>query len=197
MNRWHFFLVHITLFLVITLFAEQRWPDILLLSAQIIFIPTLFIAIVGKNSLFRKLYPYIAIPAYTSVAIITIFPTVPSIYAAIIYGLFTLFIAFYGIVRFFQRGFISMEEFAIDSGFIFLFVGGLWYIAYHAGIDTGFPPLITWLTAIHFHYSSSIMLLFICLLGRFKKDKHYTFFTSIMIFFHFLVSSVIMFIFIG
>src|SRR5699024_8670624 len=56
-----------------------------------------------------------------------------------------------------------------------------WYIAYHAGIDTGFPPLITWLTAIHFHYSSSIMLIFIGLLGRIKKDKQYTIMTSMMI----------------
>ena len=181
MNRWRFFFIHMTLFLAIILFAEQRWPDILLLSAQIIFISTLFQVIVGMKSFFRKIYPYIALPAYVAVAIIAIFPSATNPYAASIYGLFTLFIAMYGIIRFMKRGFTNIEEFAIDCGLIFLFVGGLWYIAYHAGIDTGFSPLITWLTAIHFHYSSCIMLLFIGLLGRINKPKAYPQMTIAMI----------------
>src|SRR5699024_10274667 len=115
----------------------------------------------------------IAIPTYVAIAMIAIFPSAANPYAASVYGFFTLFIAIYGITRFMQRGFTNIEEFAIDCGLIFLFVGGLWYIAYYAGIDTGFSPLITWLTAIHFHYSSSIMLLFIGFLGRINKPKAY------------------------
>lgn len=181
MNRWRFFFIHMTLFLVILLFTEQIWPDILLLSAQIVFIPTLFHVIVEEKSVFKKIYPYIAIPAYVAVAIIAIFPFAASTFSAIVYGLFTLFIAMYGVSRFMQRGFTNMEEFSIDCGLIFLFVGGLWYIAYYAGIDTGFSPLITWLTAIHFHYSSSIMLIFIGFLGRIGKGKAYTQMTIAMI----------------
>lgn len=181
MNRQYFFFTHILLFLLIILFAEQLWPDILLISAQIIFIPTLFNVIVSQESIFRKLYPYVALPAYAAVVIMTLFPSTANVYVATVYGLFTLFIALYGITRFIQRGFTLIEEFAIDCGLVFLFVGGLWYIAYQGGINTGFSPIITWLTAIHFHYSSSIMLIFIGFLGRIHKLKTFTPLTMAMI----------------
>src|SRR5699024_6547431 len=83
--------------------------------------------------------------------------------------------------RFLHRGFIQVEEFVIDCGFIFLSVGGIWFLAYEMGIDTGFSPLITWLTAIHFHYSAFLMLVFIGLLGRLKKGVLYPYMASSMI----------------
>lgn len=182
MPKRTFFIIHLVIFAIISLFSYNPWPDLLLVSAQIMCIPILFQATLADGSIFKRIYPYMAIPAYLAVAVITIVPyptTHP--YAAIMYGIFTLYMAIYGITRFIQRGFTHIEEFAIDCGWSFLFVGGLWYMAYHMGVDTGFSPLLTWLTAVHFHYSSTIMLIFIGLLGRLQPTKAYKAMTIAMI----------------
>jgi len=92
---------------------------------------------------------------------------------AFIYVLFTFYVAFCGLKRFFQRGFTNWAEISIDIGMIYLFVGGLWFFAYIAGIDTGFSPLITWLTAIHFHYSAFLLPISVGLFGRIHDSRWY------------------------
>jgi len=92
---------------------------------------------------------------------------------ALIYVLYTAFIAVQGVKRFLQRGFTNMAEISIDVGLIYLFIGGLWFFAYIANIDTGFSSLITWLTAIHFHYSACLLAISIGLFGRIHKGSCY------------------------
>ncbi len=92
---------------------------------------------------------------------------------AAIYLLFTFIVAFYGISRFLTRGFIHFEEFSIDIALVFLSIGGMWYFAHITNIDTGFSPIITWLTAIHFHYAAFLLPIFVGLLGRIYKPKFY------------------------
>lgn len=173
MKKRNFFIIHVAIFLLVMLFAKEKWPTVLLLVAQLVYVPVMFNRVVDEVSLFKRLFPFVAIPAYVAIGIIAIFPSKWDGLLALIYVLFTLFIASYGVVRFVHRGFTHMEEFTIDCGFIFLFVGGLWFFAYQAGIHTGFSPLITWLTAIHFHYSSFLMLVFVGLLGRLRKTGGY------------------------
>src|SRR5699024_4374339 len=152
------FYTHFAFFIFITLWMENQWPSILLLLAQIVLIPVLFLVIVDEESSFKKAYPFFALPAYASLAWMSIFPSNWNGLLSVIYLLFTVYIALFGIRRFLHRGFIQVEEFVIDCGFIFLSVGGIWFLAYEMEIDTGFSPLITWLTAIHFHYSAFLML---------------------------------------
>lgn len=48
-------------------------------------------------------------------------------------------------------------------------------------IDIGFTPSITWLTAIHFHYSFFLLNLFVGLFGRVRQGKWYTSIAVVMI----------------
>jgi len=128
----------------------------------------------GKDDWFSKRYYYFAIPAYLAVALLQVTPDSKwdGLLAAL-YLMFTIIIALYGLWRFFNRGFTNLEEFAIDAGLVYISLGGAWFFAYVTGIDTGFSPLITWLTAIHFHYSAFLLPIFIGLLGRLYKPKIY------------------------
>jgi hypothetical protein len=92
---------------------------------------------------------------------------------ALIYLFYTLLVAFYGAKRFFKRGFTNWAEFSIDAGMMYLFIGGLWFFAYIAEINTGFSPLITWLTAIHFHYSAFLFPISLGFFGRLNQSKWY------------------------
>lgn len=88
-----------------------------------------------------------------------------SIILALIYVAFTLFVALLGAKRFLRRGFVNWAEISIDIGMMYLFVGGLWFFSYIAGVNTGFSPLITWLTGIHFHYSAFLLCISLGLLA--------------------------------
>ena len=110
----NYFYFHLFIFVIIVLFTEEIWPNSLLLIAQLVFIPVLFLAILDRHSTFKKMYPFIAIPTYVAVAWMSIFPSELDGVFAVFYFIFTLYIALYGIHRFFLRGFIHIEEFIID-----------------------------------------------------------------------------------
>lgn len=92
---------------------------------------------------------------------------------SITYLFFTLFVAFCGLSRFFKRGFVNWAEISIDIGMMYLFIGGVWFFIYINGIETGFTPVINWLTAIHFHYSAFLLPVSIGLFGRIHKSFLY------------------------
>ena len=143
----------------------------MLTVAQLLFVPiTLQLILKIEN----RLYYYVAIPAFISIFILQITTeTKLDLLFAALYLLFTFVVALYGFSRFIRRGFAHIEEFAIDAGMMYLFIGGIWFFAYIAEIDTGFSPLITWLTGIHFHYSSFLLPVFIGFLGRLYKSATY------------------------
>lgn len=140
---------------------------LMLTAAQLIFVPHILQLIMVKM-----------IP-FTWISMLSIFflQMVPNytwqLVFALIYLIFTLIVAIYGLRRFFQRGFTNPAEISIDIGMMYLFVGGLWFFAYIAGIDTGFSPLITWLTAIHFHYSAFLFSIFLGFFGRIHDSRLY------------------------
>ncbi|WP_062109296.1 YndJ family protein [Bacillus niameyensis] len=164
--------IHSLLFLVIAYFSVQPWPSLMLTLAQIVFIPIVLQLVQNKGDWFYKNYFLFAIPAYIAVAILqwtdrTAFDGG----LAAIYLLFTLVVSLYGVARFLRRGFRALEEFTIDLGLIYLAIGGMWFFASEANIDTGFSALITWLTAIHFHYSAFLLPIFVGFLGRLRKPR--------------------------
>lgn len=162
MKLHNFALVHILLFLAVAVLSENPWPYLMLIVAQLVYIPIALRLIWIKGDSFAKRYWIFAIPAYAAVALLQIAPASKwNILLATVYLLFTIVIALYGLSRFFNRGFSKIEEFSIDAGLIYIALGGAWFFAYITGIDTGFSPLITWLTAIHFHYSAFLLPIFL------------------------------------
>ncbi|WP_153721909.1 YndJ family protein [Sporosarcina cascadiensis] len=169
----NFVLLHVSLFVITVLFSMVLWPYLLLTAAQLLYIPILLKLVCKEQGWFWKVYPYFAIPAYVSVMVEQIASPDWGWLLAAIYLLFTVFVAGYGLYRFLHRGFTNVEEFSIDMGLIYLAMGGSWYFAFIAGIDLGFSPLLTWLTAIHFHYSAFILPIFVGLIGRLYSSRHY------------------------
>ena len=171
-------MIHIILFAISAFFTVNPWYFLMLSVAQILFVP-LTLQLILQVEL--RLY-YVVLPAIFSVIVLQITnETSFDIVLATIYLLYTLAIAVYGIRRFLQRGFAHIEEFAIDAGFMYLFMGGIWFFTFETGIDTGFSPMLTWLTVIHFHYSSFLLPIFIGLVGRLYKPKSYPFLTTIVL----------------
>ncbi|AXH99125.1 hypothetical protein DV702_04865 [Sporosarcina sp. PTS2304] len=170
-----FVVVHLLLFVVTLLVSGQPWPYGLLVVAQLFYIPVLLRMVCTERGWFWKYYPFVAIPAYASVILGQVVDWAGSF--AVLYLLFTVYIALYGVTRFLRRGFTHLEEFAIDLGLIYVAMGGVWYFAFATGIDLGFSPLLTWLTAIHFHYSAVILPVFIGWLGRLHPSRAYRFAT--------------------
>ncbi len=176
-----FIFIHFLLFIVIASFSKDPWPFLMLTIAQIFYVPIALRFVLRRGDWLFKYYFYFAIPAYVSIAIIQLFSPEWSLYPAFIYFAFTVCIALYGMSRFFRRGFTNIEEFSIDLGMIYIALGGGWYFAYVADIDTGFTPLLTWLTGIHFHYSAFLLPIFIGLLGRLYKPRFYSLFSILLL----------------
>lgn len=169
----NFVFIHLVLFAIVAIFSIAPWPYILLTVAQLVYIPILLKLVCTERDWFWKLYPYFAIPAMAAVVLEQLSSMTWAGYLAAIYLVFTLFVASYGAYRFVHRGFTNLEEFAIDIGLIYLAMGGGWYFAFVAGVDLGFSPLLTWLTAIHFHYSSFLLPIFVGWVGRLFTSRLY------------------------
>ena len=172
--------IHVLLFLLIALFTENPWPYLLLTAAQILYVPIALKMAMNKTEWFSKNYYFFATPAYLAVAMLQL-TDLFTVFFAFIYFAFTVCIALLGLARFLKRGFTNIEEFAIDLAMMYIALGGAWYFAYAAAIDTGFTPLLTWLTAIHFHYSAFLLPLFIGFLGRLSKPRSYHFYSSLLL----------------
>ncbi|MGG4487974.1 YndJ family protein [Metabacillus idriensis] len=177
-----FVIIHSIIFLLSVLLNEGPWYFLLLTAAQLIYVPLVLQLIMKKGDWFYKIYPYISIPAYTSVFLLQVTEeSLFDVFFAGVYFFFTILVAAYGCSRFLSRGFSQFEEFAVDMGLISLMIGGAWFFAHIGDIETGFSPLIRWLTGIHFHYSSFLLPIFAGFLGRISKPPFYRLSTSILI----------------
>lgn len=80
---------------------------------------------------------------------------------------FTFLTALFGLLRFAERGARPLSELSIDSGLMYLSLGGLWFLTYTAHIKVmDFPIITNLLTAMHFHYSAFIIPILAGFLGR-------------------------------
>ncbi|MDP5274248.1 YndJ family protein [Chengkuizengella axinellae] len=155
------------LLLFVFLFSNQPWYFHLLTLAQILYVPWMMHTLLPDRSKSSYLFTVVMMISVLTVTINSIY--IIDILGASIYLLYTFYVAYCGINRFLSRGFTHWEEIAIDVGMMYLSIGGLWFFASVAGIDTGFTAIITWLTAIHFHYAAFLLTVSIGLFGRFNK----------------------------
>ncbi|PGX11649.1 YndJ family protein [Bacillus sp. AFS033286] len=168
-------------------FLICEWPDVnpveaIILLSILLFIPMSFCIIDkrtrnGSYLLFYKsvsfLYPVAAISAM--LAFVT-----NQYFFAIIWFVYTGIVALFGINRLLERGRKPLEETAIDSAFIYLFLGGFWFFASVANVSImQFSSDIVLLTAAHFHYSVFLLPLSAGLIGR-EREKRSKVYDAIM-----------------
>jgi YndJ-like protein len=146
-------------------------PHLLMLTAaQLILVPVMLLQIFE----FSRLQRFVTWMGMLSVFLLQIVSwSGGKLLLSLIYLSFTLLVAAYGLKRFLRRGFTNWAEISIDIGLMYLFIGGMWFFAYVNGVDTGFSPLITWLTAIHFHYSAFLLPISLGLFGRIHGSALY------------------------
>ncbi|PKR77688.1 hypothetical protein CEY16_07075 [Halalkalibacillus sediminis] len=170
----------IGLFNIITL-AVIGWISstniylLILTAAQLIYVPMILHLLLRENGgVFSKWLPRITIGAMTAVvATLLVGDDVTTTWLAMAYWVFTMAVALFGISRLLQPRYRRIEEVMINIGMIYLVIGGGWFLASEAGIDTGFSPIITWLTGVHFHYAAFLFPIFTGFLGRLHQSKLY------------------------
>lgn len=150
------------------------WPqfhivEVLVLLSVLLFVP-LGLMMIDKNrrdgstlplaKFISLLYPYAALSAVLA------FLTDMAVFAAI-WFIYTGLVALFGISRLLERGRKPIGELSIDSGLMYLSLGGFWFFAYAADIQVmHFTKLTILLTAIHFHYSAFVLPILASFLGR-------------------------------
>lgn len=158
------------LFIISVIFSSDPAYLLMLTVAQMVLVPVMILHFIGRSKVIGL---SIAVGA-TCVAILHMTKVTEwDMFFAGGYLIHTIIIACYGLLRFLKRGFMHVEEFMIDAAMMLLAIGGLWFFASVTGMDTGFTTMITWLTAIHFHYASFLLPVFAGLLGRCSKPKYY------------------------
>ncbi|WP_077213527.1 YndJ family protein [Bacillus dakarensis] len=168
-------LFSIILFLLAAVYGQEPAYLLLLTVAQVVYIPIVLYSIIKEEKRWAAVFPLFSLIASVSVIVLHFTPETGWDYLwGTFYLLYTFMVALYGVSRFFRRGFVHLEEFAIDVALIYLSIGGMWFFAHITEIDTGFSPIITWLTAIHFHYSAFLLPVFVGFLGRLYKPRGYS-----------------------
>lgn len=134
----------------------------------------------ARNGLYVLFYKSVSF-LYPIAAICAMLAFVTNQYIfAIIWFVYTGIVALFGINRLLERGWTPLEETAIDSAFIYLFLGGFWFFASVAKISImQFTSDIVLLTAAHFHYSAFLLPLSAGLIGR-KREKSSKVYDAIM-----------------
>lgn len=163
-------LLGIVLFSISFGLGQQAGYTYYLTSAQLMFIPTLLQLVVPLSKLDKSILA-LGMLAVTALQL-DMAPSLELVFA-IIYLIVTFLIAWKGVDRFLNRGFVNTAEIMIDVGLVYIAIGGMWFLAFIGGFETGFTPLTNWLTAIHFHYSAFMLCISVGLLGRIRMTRLY------------------------
>ncbi|MEK7017133.1 YndJ family protein [Bacillus sp. FSL R9-9410] len=170
-----------------TTFLMFEWSNVnpveaIILLSILLFIPMSFCIIDketrnGSYLLFYKfvsfLYPIAAVSAMLA------FVTNHFVFA-LLWFMYTGILALFGVSRLLERGWKPLEEAAVDSAFIYLFLGGFWFFASVTKLSImHFSSDIVLLTAAHFHYSAFLLPLSAGLLGR-KRERESKLYDGIM-----------------
>ncbi|MBU8677209.1 YndJ family protein [Bacillus subtilis] len=155
-------------------FLAAEAPDIsvaeaLVLLSILFFVPGIF-PFVFRQSPVRaaQFMEYGLIQCYPVAAFFAVLALVTEVGVfALIWWMYTVFIALYAILRLWETKIHRIEETSVLFGLIYLAGGGFWFFAYAAHLQImQFGPLIILLTAVHFHYSAFLIPIFNGLLGR-------------------------------
>jgi hypothetical protein len=108
-------------------------------------------------------YPIAAVAGLLAIAL----PSgVPSAAVALVWLAFTFLSALHGLTRAFGAR-RRIEELCIAVGFIYLAVGGVWFVLWRSGVAVmDFGEHVPLLTAIHFHYAGFASPILVGFAGR-------------------------------
>ncbi|MBJ8061460.1 YndJ family protein [Bacillus cereus] len=169
------------------IFLICEWSNVnpveaIILLSILLFIPMSFCIIDKKirNGSYVLFYKFVSI-LYPIAAISAMLAFVTNhFFFALLWFVYTGIVALFGINRLLERGWKPLEETAIDSAFIYLFLGGFWFCASVAKLSImQFTSDIVLLTAAHFHYSAFLLPLSAGLIGR-KREKSSKVYDAIM-----------------
>ncbi|MBK5448315.1 YndJ family protein [Bacillus sp. TH22] len=169
------------------IFLICEWSNVnpveaIILLSILLFIPMSFCIIDKKkrNGSYVLFYKFVSF-LYPIAAISAMLAFVTNHYFfALLWFAYTGIVALFGVSRLLERGWKPIEETAIDSAFIYLFLGGFWFFASVAKVSImHFSSDIVLLTAAHFHYSAFLLPLSAGLLGR-KRERGSKLYDSIM-----------------
>ncbi|WP_434166585.1 YndJ family protein [Bacillus thuringiensis] len=148
--------------------------EAIILLSVLLFIPMSFCIIDkrkrdGSYLLFYKFVSFL----YPIAAVCAMLAFVTNHYVfALLWFVYTGIVALFGVSRLLERGWKPLEETAIDSAFIYLFLGGFWFFASVAKLSImQFSSDIVLLTAAHFHYSAFLLPLSAGLIGRTREKR--------------------------
>lgn len=165
--------IYVCLFIVTFLFYQGPWYECILTFAQIVLVPVITLQLIDSHK-FKKYWIIASVLGGLSVTFLSITSSTSlDVLFASMYVVYTLVTALIGLERLLSRGNRYLEEGMIDWAFLYLPIGGMWFFAHIVEIQTGFSPIITWLTGIHFHYAAFLLLIFTGLIGRVYKTKVY------------------------
>lgn len=160
------------------IFLICEWSNInpveaIILLSVLLFIPMSFCIIDKRtrNGSYLLFYKFVSFlyPIAASSAMLAFVTN--HYFFALIWFVYTGIVALFGVSRLLERGWKPLEETAIDSAFIYLFLGGFWFFASVAKLSImQFSSDIVLLTAAHFHYSAFLLPLSAGLIGR-KREK--------------------------
>ncbi|EOO16485.1 YndJ family protein [Bacillus cereus] len=169
------------------IFLICEWSNVnpveaIILLSILLFIPMSFCIIDKKkrNGSYVLFYKFVSF-LYPIAAISAMLAFVTNHYFfALLWFAYTGIVALFGVSRLLERGWKPLEEAAIDSAFIYLFLGGFWFFASVAKLSImHFSSDIVLLTAAHFHYSAFLLPLSAGLLGR-KREQGSKLYDAIM-----------------
>ncbi len=172
-------------------FIAAEAPDIsvaeaLVLLSILFFVPGIFPFVFRQSQLrAAQFIEYGLIQCYPAAAFFAVLALVTEIGGfALIWWMYTVFIALYAILRLWETKIHRIEETSVLFGLIYLAGGGFWFFAYATHLQImQFAPLIILLTAVHFHYSAFLIPIFNGLLGRTirKHRKLYNWITWVIL----------------
>ncbi|WP_342718973.1 YndJ family protein [Bacillus paramycoides] len=168
-------------------FLICEWTNVnpveaIILLSILLFIPMSFCILDKKtrNGSYVSFYKLVSL-LYPIAAIGAMLAFVTNHYFfALLWFVYTGIVALFGVSRVLERGWKPLEETAIDSAFMYLFLGGFWFFASVVKISImQFTADIVLLTAAHFHYSAFLLPLSAGLIGR-KREKSSKVYDAIM-----------------
>ncbi|MGH0597890.1 YndJ family protein [Bacillus mycoides] len=169
------------------IFLIYEWSNVnpvkaIILLSILLFIPMSFCIIDKKtrNGSYVLFYKFVSL-LYPIAAVSAMLAFVTNhFFFALLWFVYTGIVALFGVSRLLERGWKPIEETAIDSAFIYLFLGGFWFFASVAKVSImHFSSDIVLLTAAHFHYSAFLLPLSAGLLGR-KREQGSKLYDAIM-----------------
>ena len=170
-----------SMYILWSLSAFQVIEAVLLLSI-LIFLPVVYeLLYTTKRDGSPLLFHTLIVKLYPLAAACALFAFVwESSLLAIVWWLYSMLLALFAVMKCLERGWRPLHELAIDSGFMYVVLGGFWVFASVAKLEwLGFSETIVLLTAVHFHYSSLFIPIFAGLVGR--KMVHHSKWFQVML----------------